>query len=362
MWHVDMAFGELVKLKATRSQDTARQYEVASRAWCAANGFESPEKGIEKIKSRPDPELAGIESINRLITTLSEKKRAPKTITGYVSSIKKYLAYEDVLISSERFHAKTVLPRNYEVSIDTAPTDEQMKQILFNSSLKTKALIMLMASSGLRIGEVQKLKIGHLAFDKNPVRVTIPARTTKTKTSRFTFISDECANLLKNYLGDRIKDANAYLLTDRKGTGQAYKGGLIDLVERSIKRANLRYKLDESSARYALHGHSLRKLFFTRCLAAGIDRGICEAWMGHRFALDGSYLRLGEDKIAEEYLKVMPKLTWLSTVNGATNGRMKTLEEENKELKDRIGKLESTIESMKQMVNLAIGRLETKTR
>jgi len=354
-----MTFSELARMKAIRSQRTAELYEVAIKQWCQANGFQSPEQGVEKIKSQKEPVKAAIETINKLLFTLSDKKRAPKTIVGYVSATKKFLAYEDIPIAKEVFDAKVVLPQMYETSIDTIPTDDQMRQILLNANtVKAKSLITLLASSGLRINEACQLKVGNIDFNKHPVKISIPARTTKTRKGRETFISDEAAEFLKQYLGDRVKDPNGHVYSGEKG-GPAYKGGLIDLVERAITKAGLRFKMETESARYAIHGHSFRKLFFSKCIGAGIDRGVCEAWLGHRFGLDSAYLRLTDEQRGEMYLKVMPALTFLSAT--PNNERLRTLEEENQELRakvDTLTKMMTTITSELTMKGL-LPQLET---
>jgi predicted nuclease with TOPRIM domain len=89
-----------------------------------------------------------------------------------------------------------------------------------------------------------------------------------------------------------------------------------------------------------LHPHSFRKYFFSNCLAAGIDRGLVENWMGHQFALDTNYLRMSDDELAKEYEKAIEKLTFLTANNGAVRDRMTQLEEENKELRMRLERLE----------------------
>jgi hypothetical protein len=48
-------------------------------------------------------------------------------------------------------------------------------------------------------------------------------------------------------------------------------------------------------------------------LAAGIDRGLVEGFMGHVFALDSFYLRMTDDELEQQYMKVVDRLTFLTT-------------------------------------------------
>lgn len=130
---------------------------------------------------------------------------------------------------------------------------------------------------------------------------------------------------------------------------------------RRVDKAGLKEKMDLESARYAIHPHSLRKYFFTNALVAGIDRGIVEGWMGHKFGLDGACLRLGEDELAQEYLKAADRFTFLaSNGNGQLRGRVEELEGENKRLREELEKLKSGIvtnealEQIQKQINEAI--------
>jgi integrase len=63
---------------------------------------------------------------------------------------------------------------------------------------------------------------------------------------------------------------------------------------------------------YDLHPHAFRKYFFTKLIGAGVDRGVHEYLMGHKFGLDNSYLRMTEDHLRQEYLKAKDDFTFLT--------------------------------------------------
>jgi hypothetical protein len=103
--------------------------------------------------------------------------------------------------------------------------------------------------------------------------------------------------------------------------------------------AGLRKKEDSESPRYSLHPHCLRKFFHTNCLAAGIDRGLVEGFMGHVFALDSSYLRMTDDELQANYMKAVDRLTFLTTPElVADNEEVQRL---RRELEERLAKLEA---------------------
>ncbi|MGI0015375.1 MAG: tyrosine-type recombinase/integrase, partial [Nitrososphaera sp.] len=132
------------------------------------------------------------------------------------------------------------------------------------------------------------------------------AKETKTRRTRTVFLTDEAVSMLKEHLGDRIAERDGYVFGGQK---PMTRGTAYDIITHACQKAELRFKLDRDSKRYAIHPHVFRKFFMTRLLSAGTDRGVIEALMGHKFGLDSAYLRLTEEEIGAMYLKAMQNLT-----------------------------------------------------
>ncbi len=208
---------------------------------------------------------------------------------------------------------------------------------MLRSKLDTKAAIAMLASSGMRIGELGSLPVSDISFGEpgQPSKITLKAAMTKTRKRRLTYISGEATELLREYLGDKIKDPDAKLFP-------AGQDALYMKLMRATDRAGLKTKVDKESRRFAIHPHSYRKHFFSNMLSAGIDRGITEGFMGHRFGEDSAYLRMSDKELLEQYNKAADRLTFLtSEANGAVRDRMTQLEAENKDLKARLDRLEA---------------------
>ena len=320
--------------KRVRSIKTAKTYQGALRVWARSCGFEDPDVALAKLKEQQaDPYRV----LQDFVIHLQKENRAPKTITTYIGALKGFLIDSDIEISNEKAKQKVVLPQAYEVSSDRAPTRDELRRILLRSKLPTKAAIAMLASSGMRLGELTQLKVSDIRFEESnsPSKIVLKPSTTKTRKRRMTFISPEATDLLKEYLGEKASDPNTTLFPE--GSDALY-----GRIMRAIARTGLKEKSDAESARYELHPHCLRKYFFSNCMAAGIDRGLVEGFMGHRFALDSAYLRMNDEELANEYSKAVDRLTFLtSEVNGAVRDRMHQLELENKGLKARLDRLEA---------------------
>jgi integrase len=277
---------------------------------------------------------------------------APKTTLTYVGAVKGFLRHEDVTIDQYRLREKVTLPAKVEISLDRVPTREEVRRLLLEADLRIKVAIAILASSGMRIGELCALRVGSVDFEKNPPRITIAAKNAKTRQGRVVRFSEEAAGLVKEYLGERISDKESWLFPHHEDPTRPYaKNALHNLIMRLIEKCGLLDKLDPESRRYALHPHCFRKYFFTQLIASGIDRGIAEYFMGHKFGLDANYLRLNEERLDKEYLKAAADFTFLTDQKLDKESKQRVEELENL-LKRKDAELAST--------NERIARLESR--
>jgi integrase len=308
---------DYVSKKKVRSAKTAKTYQGALRVWAASRGSSDADRVVQEIK---DKQLDAYRVLQDFVVHLQKEGRAPKTITTYIGALKGFLIDSDIEISNEKMRQKVVVPQAYEISSDRAPTKEEVRNILLRSSLPTKTVITMLASSGMRIGELTQLKVSNLQFgEKNmPSKILLKPSATKTRKRRMTFITAEATEFLREHLGEKISNPLTILFPE--GTDALY-----GRIMRAIGRTGLKEKSDDESARYELHPHCFRKYFFSNCLAAGIDRGLVEGFMGHAFALDSAYLRMTDEELAGEYSKSVDRLTFLSAI---TNNHIRTRLEE----------------------------------
>ena len=201
-----MYAGYITKRKI-RSERTAETYKTALRVWARSRGVESPDLAIQEIRTKgTDPYTILQEFVNHL----HSRKLAPKTILSYVVAVKGFLLDCDFDISPQKLRAKVVMPQQYEVSTDRAPTVEEVRRLLLRGNLATKAAISMLCSSGLRLGELGSLRVCDIKFggENEPAKITLKAARTKTRKSRVTFMTAEAAGLLKEYLAERIGEVS----------------------------------------------------------------------------------------------------------------------------------------------------------
>jgi integrase/recombinase XerD len=190
------------------------------------------------------------DALDRLVTYLTRQESAPKTIACYVAGVKAFLSFSDIQIAEHRFRAKVSMPKQYEVSSDKIPTKEELQKLFLHSSLKVRTLIACLCSTGLRIGELLKVKVGQTNFDSKPARIMIMAKETKNRRTRTVFLTDEAVSLLKEHLGDCIAEKDEYLFGGEK---PMTRGNAYDIITYACQKAELRFKLDKDSRRKILH-------------------------------------------------------------------------------------------------------------
>jgi integrase len=102
---------------------------------------------------------------------------------------------------------------------DRAYTIEEIHKILEHADIRSKVLVLLLISSGLRIGAVSDLRLRHLKRieEYNLYRITVYENT---KDEYYTFCTPECADMIDSYLsyrqqsGEKI-EADAPLIRER---------------------------------------------------------------------------------------------------------------------------------------------------
>ena len=141
-----------------------------------------------------------------------------------------------------------------------------MRRIIDNTNnLKHKAIVSVIYSAGLRIGELLALK----KTDIDSERMLIHVRDGKGKKDRFTILSKKVLELLRVYY--KKYQPNEYLFEGKKG-GKYSSESASQLFKRAAKKANI--------AKHVTL-HTLRHSFATHLLEQGIGIAHIQKLLGH---------------------------------------------------------------------------------
>jgi len=135
---------------------------------------------------------------------MTKADRPPKTIRVFLVSAKMFLLESDVELS-QRFWRR--LRRRIQGSrartIDRVPSNKELRDIMKHLDIHCQALFLLLASSGMRIGEALQLSPEDIDLTRQPAKVTIRGQHTKSGNPRTTFLSREAVEALKQWLPHR---------------------------------------------------------------------------------------------------------------------------------------------------------------
>ncbi len=288
---LDGRYGNVRKSKDSTPEDRIRYEELATAY------FEGEVNPLEDLKAYKD--------------YLSEIKRPPHSISQNIACVKIWMEhYDHTLNSKEVRELKKYMPtQRAGVTREDEITPDIVRLILAHSGdVRLRAAILLMLSSGIRIGELLKLTENDIKMDINIIYIS--DLISKSGESRITFFTDEAKEALQQYLDGRPS------IMDRAVKRSSRIMKLYDLNQKTIfpittaairkslisalKRAGI-YHQDMRTSRTTIHPHSFRKYFSSTLKMAGCPDEVVEELMGHRAGLAASYRRFGESQLRKKY-------------------------------------------------------------
>jgi integrase len=137
---------------------------------------------------------------------------------SYYTAITTFYEVNDVILRKKKI-ARFLGQQSTRKYKDRAYTIEEIHKIFEHAEIRSKVLILLLISSGMRIGAVSDLRLRHLKKieEHNLYRITVYENT---KDEYYTFCTPECAAMIDSYLsyreqnGEKI-EADAPLIRER---------------------------------------------------------------------------------------------------------------------------------------------------
>lgn len=269
-------FLEHLEIEMNRSPRTLESYAIVLRAFFAWGHIAKPEDiSAEKIREYRI-------YLNRKETirgaTLKKNTQAYHAIV--LRSFLKYLAKQDV---------NTLAPEKIEVGkipdrqVDFLEFDEVERLIAAADktdakSLRDKAILELLFSSGLRVSELISLDRQHLNLDK--AEFSVRGKGSKV---RIVFISPAAKEALAHYLDKRADvDPALFVSFPKKGLANRKnsKRETLRLTPRSVQRI-VKHYAKKAGIIKDVHPHTLRHSFATDLLVNGADIRSVQAMLGH---------------------------------------------------------------------------------
>lgn len=305
--------------------------------------------------------FVNVDSMDQLLE--ADHKNIQEKIEDYIFSLKNqinpnsfgtqlasvYLFYElnDVILNKTRF--KKMYPTKIKVQGFKAYTREDIRKMLDHTNKnRGKALVLIFASTGCRVGGLMELKMGDL-LDVPDSECKCLRFYNGSIEEYYGFLTPEASRALNDYLQERI-DSGEKLTDDLPLITRYGKYNLKYNNDNPTKSQPMTRLAITHTLEYMLKGdrprdvggrfsipttHGFRKYFNrTMKIREGCNISICEKLMGHSVTvtLDNNYLPLEREELFKEFQKAIPELTISAEERQAL--RIKELEEERRKEKD----------------------------
>lgn len=313
-------------LRKQLTPNTKRSYITALTDYCTLNQMTPSQLRQEAYQEQ----ITIIDTLERQIETrllnfynhLNNKNLKNSTILHRLNTIRAF--YTEYKID---------LPRNIELTrtFDKEEKDhikiEHIRQVVNNTSnIKHKAIITLMASSGIRQIDIINFKIKDFMqatqryhdetnpwdmiqkLEKKeviPIWKFKPQKTIRKGNKAITCSSPESTQYILTYLKtrDNLYENNPLFLS---AYGEQYSK-LSDIFQ-NLSKANA-FGMNSLGENF-FHGHGLRDFFATTLNESSVQYPVYKKMMGHSLSnVDRSYVHIGEEIILAEYKKAVNKLS-----------------------------------------------------
>jgi len=238
--------------------------------------------------------------------------------------VKEFFNYYNLELSSKELKfIRNKLPKGNARTIEKDMDIETIRTILQHLDVKGRALVLVLASSGMRINEALSVTLDDVDLKSKPACVTVRGETSKNGDTRIAFISAEATQAVNEWLkvrADYIRSSanrNTGLVKNGRGKSKTDDddGRLFPFSDQNasvfwdtaLTKADLLSR-DKTTNRKQLHFHQFRKFFISQ-LSLIISKEIPEMLAGHSGYLTGAYRRYTKKQLAEEYLKGQHLLT-----------------------------------------------------
>lgn len=347
--------------KIEASENTQKMYRQALKYYTKI-AKKTPEELILEAESETrEGKLMREQRLNQYLTAfkkfIDEKNFAPKSKNVFISGVKTFYKTYDIQIPS---HVKTRKAQPLrENAINGFLRKETIVKMLTNAaSLRDKAIILAMVSSGMAMNEVRNLRINDFKdIDTQGIARLFLSRQKVADVVEpyYTFLSPEAVEAIRNYLEERQRAKITEIKGDEDYLFINYQNGE-QLNERMFhyifQQLGVKLGYITKTVRYGvnpLSSHKLRK-YYSNTLKNEevVDEGFVDYTMGHVTpAVQKAYHQLDPERLKAKYIKTLPYLTFLRTVKPLVveSEGYKKLREENEALKVQIYSQGDRIES-----------------
>jgi integrase len=248
-----------------------------------------------------------------------------RSIYNYIGPVISFYKINDFMINSKKLNR--FMPPKTRIKKNRGYEHEEIQKMLDIADERMRAVILLLVSSGSRIGSITSLHVRDLEKVGDAYKVTIYENQEE---EYFTFTTPECARAIDAYLDMRKRygetiGPDSILIREQFDIRDPFSiaspksvntitltGKLMQLAERAGIRDKTPLKVGEKpgSVRKSVPiAHGFRKAFTTFALNSKMDIIKRRMLEGHSIGIDEHYAKPSESDLLDEYQKAIDTLT-----------------------------------------------------
>ena len=218
------------------------------------------------------------------VGTVRTNLRAIYTFVGFL--VEQELAPAVILLKKIRIKPPEILPK-------AIPLEDIEKLLAVITNIRDRALILLLLRTGMRIGELLKVKLSDIILPEQKILIYLGEKNFQ---GRVVYFGDDADGALRQWLQIRKKDKD-FLFYSPCRESLCYVAAW-SIMRKYLKVAGLAHQ------GYSLH--CLRHTFATDMLNAGLRLEVLQQLLGHRsIEITRRYARMSDITRETEYFKAM---------------------------------------------------------
>lgn len=248
-----------------------------------------------------------------------KKMISPNAINLPIAAVKAFLDCNDVELRWSKIN-RLKPARVKKTGGEAWLTSEISKMLSFTTELRTKTLVHFIASSGIRIGALEDIKMKHMTQIEDCKSILVYDGTNE---EYVTFLTPEASSMFDDYIqkresdGERITpESPVFRSTYQLGFAKvkpSTTNALKEIIRVLVLKSGLRINQVKTGKRYNKQAdHGFRKRFNTILKTTpNVNISLAEKMMGHSVTvvMDNVYFVPTVGQLFDEFKKAVPSLT-----------------------------------------------------
>jgi integrase len=290
-------------LSSVKSQETREKYSIYLKKYMEITG-------IKDLFHSNDPRVIENEII-KFVVAMTKKGMTYTAMKNYTTAVFSFYKINDIILNTNKI--SKFMPEQRKVKNDRAYTHEEIAKLLEIADERSRVIILLLASSGMRVGAISSLKIRNLEAD-NHNKITIYE---KSPEQYYSFITPECKKAVDQYLDMRSRygeklNGNSPLIREQFDI----KNQFSIKSPKTVASVGLQWILRDLARRYNVISnndipvaHGFRYFWMNQAVKSKMNAEQREMLLGHKIGLASAYYRPNEEEMFAEYEKAIDLLT-----------------------------------------------------